>query len=156
MQRNVHSPNFEKCVCLTISVSSMDESQLHQVLLSAEFKDTVLKEIRAYLDPIPMRTFLIGSRHRVQSRSISYTWFPGLEFHSSESLLESKCPASDISQPLLLLSVAVWLVPDNEMWTKMMWVPSKPSECSLSVLYFLSATGHRGFETLCDSCVKRW
>ena len=52
MQSSVHSHNLEKCVCLAISVSLMEESQLHQALLCAEFKVAVLKELRANLDPI--------------------------------------------------------------------------------------------------------
>lgn len=85
-----------------------------------------------------MWTFLLGSRHRVQSRSISHMWFQGLEFHSSESLLESKCPASDISQPLLLLSVAIWLVPDNEMWKKWCGSPlNQVNVLSLCFIFFL-------------------
>lgn len=52
MQSSVHSHNFEKCVCLAISVSLMEESQLHQALLCAEFKVAMLKELRANLDPI--------------------------------------------------------------------------------------------------------
>ena len=52
MQSSGHSHNFEKCVCLAISVSLMEESQLHQALLCAEFKVAVLKELRANLDPV--------------------------------------------------------------------------------------------------------
>ena len=52
MQSSVHSHNFEKCVCLAISVSLMEESQWHQASLCAEFKVAVLRELRANLDPI--------------------------------------------------------------------------------------------------------
>lgn len=47
MPGSVHSHNFEKCVCLAISVSLMEESQLHQALLCAEFKTILIKELRA-------------------------------------------------------------------------------------------------------------
>lgn len=82
--------------------------------------------------------FLIVSHHRVQSGRISSMSFQGLESHSSESLLESHCPASDyVSQSLSFLSGAMWLVPDNEMWAKLLWVPCEPSGCSCSTFSFL-------------------
>lgn len=54
MQSNVHSHNFEKCVCVVILISFMEESQLHQELLCSEFKVVVLKGFGTNLDPSQM------------------------------------------------------------------------------------------------------
>lgn len=120
MQNNVHSPNFEKCVCLTISVSSTKESQLHQSLLHAEFKLAVLKEIRAYLDPIQ---FYMEFSNRPSSKSSKWRYLLHV-MSRLESLLGNNCPTSDdISQPLLFPSGALWLVPDSKTWQKWRGAP---------------------------------
>lgn len=71
MQSNVHSHNFEKCVCLAISVSPTEESQLQQALLCAEFKMAVLKEIRVNVDPIQ---FYVGFSDGPSSQSSKWTY----------------------------------------------------------------------------------
>lgn len=90
MQSNVHSHNFEKCVCLAISVSSVEESQLHQALCVLSSRLLCSKRSgQIWIQFSSRRAFLTVPHLWVQSRRISYRWFQGLESNSLEPLLES-------------------------------------------------------------------
>lgn len=143
MQSSVHSHNFEKCVCLAISVSLMEEPQWHQALLCAEFKVTVLKEFRANLDPIQ---FYEGSSDGPSSQSSKWTevlcvisklGVPKLWVLAGKKL-------SSLKPHFLAPIISKWCqmtIPDNAMWAKMIWVSSEPSGFSLSFSFIFNYPG---------------
>ena len=149
MQSNVHSHNFEKCVCLAISVSSVEESQSHWALLCAEFKVAGLKEIRKKLDSVPSYVGFSdgpssqGSKwkyllHVISRLGVSRVWiivgkqWPSLILHFS---------APTVSKRGHVTSAWQWNLSKNHVgpfWTKGMF--------SLHTFFLSPLPGYRGLK----------